>query len=151
MFACTGAVLLAFRVAGGPFPTITRPRVFCRNFILFGEAFPKEQIVILQFQQIFCKGGRVVPLHGDGPFPSPKPTPVFTLTHIPTPSSTSTPTAFHSHIGGWGVSPTRKSFRFVSFVRACACSGCLEEFDLETGLRHFLFPSGAPNFPFSLV
>ena len=39
-------------------------------------------------------------------------------------------------IGGWRVSPDpdRKSFRLVSFVRACAQAGCLAEFDLKSWL-----------------
>ncbi len=43
-------------------------------------------------------------------------------------------------IGGWGLSPTGKWFRFVSFVRACARSGCRVEFSLKRPGRSFSFP-----------
>ena len=43
-------------------------------------------------------------------------------------------------IGSWWVGPTGKSFRLVSFVLACARSGCLVEFDLKRWLRQFLGP-----------
>ena len=40
-------------------------------------------------------------------------------------------------VGGWGVTPTRKSFRFV---RACARSGCQVEFELKSYQWLFPFP-----------
>ena len=40
-------------------------------------------------------------------------------------------------IGGWGVTPTGKSFRFV---RACARSGCQVEFEPKSGEGVFPFP-----------
>ena len=59
-------------------------------------------------------------------------------------------------IGGWAVTPTGKSFRFV---RACARSGCQVEFELKSGTRPFpfpfchaelsLFPCAARRCPFS--
>ena len=41
--------------------------------------------------------------------------------------------------GGLGVSPTGKSFRFVSFVRACARSAWQVEFDRKRGCDVFPF------------
>ena len=46
-----------------------------------------------------------------------------------------------SKIGGWGVSPTGKSFRFVSFVRAC-----VHAVWLPSGIRSQKWPIA---FPFS--
>ena len=42
-------------------------------------------------------------------------------------------------IGGCGLSPIGKLFRFVSIVRACARSGCHVLFELKTGCRPFSF------------
>ena len=65
-----------------------------------------------------------------------------------------------NEIGGWGVL-NREIFRFVSFVRAYAWSGCLVELDLKRHCCVFPFslcgPPGIlsplfapPSFPFSL-
>ena len=69
---------------------------------------------------------------------------------------------FHIRIGGWWVSPTGKSFRFVrSCVHACARSVGLVELDTRIARLLFvafpfclfepsLFPSPTPKPPFQL-
>ena len=54
------------------------------------------------------------------------------------------------YIGGWEVSPSGNSFRFVSFVRPCARSGCLVELENKSGAHCFPFSRLAwRTFPFS--
>ena len=55
-------------------------------------------------------------------------------------------------IGGWGVSPTGKSFRVVPCVRACALAGCLVELDLKSRCHHVHFSLlGRQTFPFPFL
>jgi len=54
----------------------------------------------------------------------------------------------HQQIGGWGVTPTGKSFRFV---RACARSDYQVEFELKCVGGFSLFPFVPPSFPVSLA
>ena len=50
-------------------------------------------------------------------------------------------TIIKSEVGGWGESQREiVLFRFVSFVRSCARSGCLVEFDPKSWRPPFPFP-----------
>ena len=71
-------------------------------------------------------------------------------------SSLKNPTALNPlqivwSIGGWGVSPARKWFRFVRACVRYAGSGCLVESHRKSPRLHFsFFLDGTPSFPFSL-
>ena len=59
------------------------------------------------------------------------------------------------YVGGWGVSPTGKSFRFVSYVRACVRAVLYVRSDsakkLIRSVALSLFPFGLAAFSLSLV